>query len=92
MLLVFIVRKLLIVQHCMKWLVNRFFDQPFQLLDVSHSSCNVGTHALLAMNIVTVGRHTTVEPLYYGHLGSVLIIKVSWFSRSVYMIKHHLGP
>ena len=26
-----------------------------------------------------------------GPTKSVLIIKVSWFSRSVYMIKHHLG-
>ena len=27
-----------------------------------------------------------------GPIISVLIIKVSWFSRSVYMIRHHLGP
>ena len=27
-----------------------------------------------------------------GPTNSVLIIKVSWFSRSVYIIKNHLGP
>ena len=32
----------------------------------------------------------TVEPVYYGHLRINQVSKMSWFSRSMYMIKHHL--
>ena len=35
---------------------------------------------------------TTMEPVYNGHLGANQKCPNYWFSRSVYMIKHHLGP
>ena len=55
----FIITKFLIKHRCMKWLVNKFSDQLFQVLDVLHVSYYMGTRALLDTNTqaVTAGRH-----------------------------------